>query len=526
MLQYGVNKLRKYIASSWKVCKKELKSHAPFYLLLAAILLGALFVRTYRTDQVLGFYYDQGRDAKEVWELWHEGDFFLIGPTTGIAGIFRGPFYFYLIAPFYLLSGGNPVLPSYFLSLTSVLALIVMYCLAKKIQDRTTGLFAVIIGGFSFYLMLASRWLSNPTPMLLLSMLLVWAMFAAIDNKKYAWPAIGLISGLSLFHFGSSGEFFYFPALLVLFFWMLKKHGFRGKSSINLSTVGIAGVLFLFTASPLILFDFLHEHILSNNITGFLFGEGSFKSSFGDVIAHRLNFYHGTLGTKIFPWLKVRENVLLAIATLSFLVHLPKLIKNDYIRTLLLLMLSPVIGLLFFQGNFGNIYDYYLTGYYLVFILLFSISLGLIWKHKVGKLFVIFFIYVFFSTNLLLVKSNITTGVDGENTILLGNQKQAVDWVFEDAAGRPFNVDVYVPPVIPHAYDYLFLWRGEAIYNTQPEAEQVELLYTLEEVDPSHPERLREWYDRQSGIGSIEETVRFGGITVERRTRFPNDDSN
>jgi len=44
-------------------------------------------------------------------------------------------------------------------------------------------------------------------------------------------------------------------------------------------------------------------------------------------------------------------------------------------------------------------------------------------------------------------------------------------------------------------------------------------LYTLYEIDPPHPERLDAWLARQDGIGKVEETVKFGGITVERRER-------
>ena len=47
-----------------------------------AIFLGSLglgfFVRIYRLDQLIGFYFDQGRDALVIWRLWHEGKLFLI----------------------------------------------------------------------------------------------------------------------------------------------------------------------------------------------------------------------------------------------------------------------------------------------------------------------------------------------------------------------------------------------------------------------------------------------------------------
>jgi hypothetical protein len=177
---------------------------------------------------------------------------------------------------------------------------------------------------------------------------------------------------------------------------------------------------------------------------------------------------------------------------------------------------APIVGLLFFQGNFGNIYDYYLTGYYLIFILLFAIVLGQIWKYKIGKIFVIYFMIVFLGSNLEIVRYKIIAGVDGPETIAFGNQKQALDWIYKNAQGNKFNVDEYVPPVIPYAYDYLLKWEN----NPNLTSDRVPLLYTLYEVDPPHPERLDAWLKRQNGIGRVVESVKFGGITVDKRIRY------
>lgn len=188
-------------------------------VLILVLLAAAFFVRVYRVDQILGFYYDQGRDGLVIWDLIHNGKFFLIGPTTGIAGVFRGPFYYYLIAPFYLIGNGNPIYPSIFLVLTSVVAIALLYPLGTKILNYETGIFAVILAAFSYRIVMASRWLSNPTPMLLLSVILLCAMFKVLDGKKWAWPIITFTAGLSLFHFGSAGEVFYFPAILIFAIW-------------------------------------------------------------------------------------------------------------------------------------------------------------------------------------------------------------------------------------------------------------------------------------------------------------------
>lgn len=118
------------------------------------------------------------------------------------------------------------------------------------------------------------------------------------------------------------------------------------------------------------------------------------------------------------------------------------------------------------------------------------------------------------------IQRYLQTDANDPNVISLSTQKKAIDWIYNDANGRDFNVDVYVPPVISHSYDYLFKWLGTSYYKKLPVETQVNLLYTVYESDPPHPERLQAWLDRQVGIGNISNEASFGGITVQQRVRI------
>lgn len=502
-----------------KKFKKEVLSHKSVYLCLLVLLALATFFRVFRTDQVLGFYFDQGRDALVIADLLEKGKWFLIGPTTGIAGIFRGPFYYYLIAPFYLIGNGNPLYPALFLAILSVAALVLLYFLAKEAGGRRAGIIAVVLAGFSYYIIYASRWLSNPTPMLLLSLLLVTFMVLVNRGKQWAWVAISFTAGTSLFHFGSSGEFFYFPALLLFTLWQIGV--FKRKIKLpNLSIIVASVVAFVFTAAPLVLFDLKHEHILSNNLVKFLVSEESFKASFWDVVSARWQFLSDVFYSKIFLEKHTLEKLLMVFVVGFGVFNIRRLIKSDVVRVSLLLFLSPWIGLPFFQGNEGNIYDYYLTGYYLIFILLFAVILSALSRYHLGKLIVVALLYLFLKQNTAPAWSFMNDGLDGPNTVAFGNQKQAMDWIFEDAQGAQFNIDAYVPPVIPYTYTYLGRWYTNGLMKQGLIEEQTPLLYTLYEVDPPHPERLEAWLKRQEGIGKVLKEQTFGGITVQRRIRL------
>jgi len=441
----------------------------------------------------------------------------MIGPVTGLAGIFLGPFYYYLIAPFYLISGGNPVLPAVFLAILSTIAIHVVYVLGKEFEDRITGLVAAVIAGFSYYIVLAGRWLSNPTSILLTSVLLLLSMWKIVKGEsKRWWIAIALLIGISL-HFEAASAVFYLPMILVFALW-------QRKNFPSIKILLISAIVLLGTFLPQIIFNFRHENLFVNNFRQMLIEENSFKLSFWEVLTVRLKYFWTVFHSKILPelenWVLVFTAIILGIS-----VKRKKEFTKNAIILLTIFIGVPMIGFIFFQGNSGNIYDYYMTGYYLPLILLFSMGLVKLLRTNMGKIIFLIFFAIFFARNGLFMKHHLTTGVDEPEHITLGNELQAVNWVLEDAEQRgEFNVDVYVPPVIPHSYDYLFLWQatekcGDDICQMNL-AERVPLLYTLYEADSYHYDRLEAWIAKQEGIGEVVEETSFGGITVQRRPRY------
>ena len=271
-------------------------------------------------------------------------------------------------------------------------------------------------------------------------------------------------------------------------------------------------VLLIF--SPQIIFDVVKGGVLSQAIKKFVFEEGSFKFSFWEILKLRLAFYWEMLSFKIWVGRAPEFVGFFVLSILSILLHIKELWKKDGFKILVLLGASPLIGMIFFQGNEGNVFDYYFTGYYLIYVLLFSVGLGFFAKNKFVIVMLAIFFILFFKVQIPAIKGYL---INGRSNINLKEQLQAIDWIYKNADGQPFNVDVYVPPVIPYAYDYLFIWKGEEV-SLKPSTETVGLLYTLYEVDT--PRRLDPWLARQERIGRVLEEISFRGITVQRRERF------
>ncbi|MBI2268170.1 MAG: glycosyltransferase family 39 protein [Candidatus Blackburnbacteria bacterium] len=512
-------------ARGWqKSLGKEISRNKLLYFLLFLVLALGFFFRVYRTDEILGFYYDQGRDGLVIWDFLHKGKLFLIGPTTGIEGIFRGPWYYWLIAPFYFFGGGDPVWPAVFLAFTTIVATILAYYFGTLISGRLTGFVAAVISAFSFFFIVGARWLSNPTPMFLISMLFVCSLFLIMTGKRWAWIAVGFFLGMAM-QFGSAAEIFYFPVVLGFAVWLASRSGQR-RNLPSLRVLVVALAAFVVAFLPQIVFDLKHDGVLSVAIKKFLFSGESFKLSFWEIVKVRSLFYFTTFSAKLFPTNSELREIFGWFLIPIFLINIKSLFRNSRFVLVLALLVTPMVGMFFFQGNYKNVYDYYFTGYYLIFVLVFSVILTSFGKREITKLLVGLFLVFFLFDNLSMVKKLIYTDVNRETSIVLGSQLQAITWVFNNSRGELFNVDVYVPPVIPWAYDYLFLWQanrrcGQNLCQMQM-VEQAPLLYTLYEIDPPHPERLEAWLERQRGIGKVEDRIKFGGITVERRTRLVN----
>jgi 4-amino-4-deoxy-L-arabinose transferase-like glycosyltransferase len=189
--------------------------------------------------------------------------------------------------------------------------------------------------------------------------------------------------------------------------------------------------------------------------------------------------------------------------------------KRDILKLFFIFLGIPLIGFTLYSGNNGTLYGYYLTGYFLIIILAISFTSSYVWKYKFGKLIIILFILLFLRNNLIQTMNKLKTDVLNSREIVLQNQLIAINWIKEDAKNDKFNIDIYVPPVISHSYNYLLLWN-----NIVQDENESELLYTLYEDDPPHPERLEAWLNRQKGIGKVIYEERFGGIVVQRRERI------
>jgi len=478
------------------------------HFVLTLILIVSAFFRLFRLNLLLGFWYDQGRDALVIWDLIHHGKFFLIGPVTGIEGIFLGPFYYYLLTPFYWLGRGNPVTAAAGLVWITIGAIFLLYFLTRKIYGRQTGLLVAFLYGFSYNLVLFSRWLANPNPLPFFTLLALLCLHEFINNHTSLFLILySFLIGLCL-QLEAASAIFFLPATLIILILERKK-------LTNFKILIYSFLAFYITLVPQVLFNFRHQGILLSAFRRFLIEEKSFSLTLSQIIKLRLSTYYDSFFSKLIPvnnWLRLA--VLVLFFLLFFLFR--KKIFNKGGKFLFIWLIVPIIGFFFYRGNYGYVWDYYFSGAQPAFFILFSAGLVFFWrKNLIGKIIVGSFLIVFLCLNIRSLKNYHQTGIG----ITLRAQKKAIDWIYQDAGSQDFNVDIYVPPQIFCSYSYLFRWYGQEKYGREPETKLLENLYTLEEPDTEHPQFLSAWLKRQDTIGKIIKEYSWGDITVQKRER-------
>lgn len=486
----------------------EIKNKKVEYFVLFIILFFTAFFRLFRLDQLLGFWYDQGRDALVIWDLLHYKRFFLIGPVTGIEGIFLGPFYYYLLTPFYFLGQGSPVMAAAGLSWLTVGATFLIYFLGKKIYGKEVGLLSAFLYGFSYSNVVFSRWLANPNPLPFFTMLVLLSFWLFLKEKKsMAIVLASFIIGLCL-QLEAASAIFFLPATVVFIVWQRKR--------IGLKVLFFSFLAFFITLLPQLYFNFRHDGVLFEAFKKFLVADKSFHFGLIQTLKARVLLYYGIFFGKLLPEGNSLRLLCLALFSAAIIFFRKTLFTKEG-KLLAIWLLSPIVGFLFYRGNRGYIWDYYFTGAMPAFFILYSAGLYfLLKKNFFGKVVVFLFLAVFSFLNLKNIKNYLVSGIG----IKLGAQTRAIDWIYEKAENRPFNADFYVPPQVYYSYSYLMRWYGNGKYGREPETRQVKELYTLYEPDGEHPQFLKSWLERQDTIGKIEDDYSWGDITVQKRERI------
>lgn len=226
-----------------------------FFLIVFVLFLIGFFLRTYRLYDFATFLGDQGRDViilKRILSLEHLP---AIGAPTSVGQVYLGPFYYYFMAPWLLLSRFDPIGPAFGVALLSSLFILLTYFLVKDISNRITALITVVLVTFSSYLIEYSRFSWNPNLLPYFSFLTVYFLIKALrTNKKIHFFLTGAFLSFSI-------QLHYLALFLILL--VALSIIYNKKSFLINSTISFAS--FFFFSLPLLVFDLRHNFLNTKN---------------------------------------------------------------------------------------------------------------------------------------------------------------------------------------------------------------------------------------------------------------------
>lgn len=464
------------------------------------------------------FTYDVGRDMLAVENIVVNHKISFIGQTTGIEGIFYGPWwYIFLSVPFFIFSG-NPQGIAFFVGFIGISTILLSYIVGKKIGGVFLGLIFSAFISFSSIIVVSSSQIWNPNliPFFVLVVFLMLYTFS-FDSKPKTSKTNLLLFGLLL---GIIIDMqIVFGILLFLSICISLILIFRKRLRIKEIPFFVLGLLLIF--SPRIIFEIKHDFLMTKTfISAFSNGSMSPKQfPISDGFFSGLNSLFNTWNATLAGQNSMVGFILITFVFLSLLFFYKKIenTQKQFIQTILIVIVIFLIGFTFFNQA---IWPHYLVGVPVFYILLASlmISSTRIILKKSWVIFSILFVLFWINLNPVQVLDNIRKPLWEGNAAVYRNQVAIIDYVYNDAKGRDFKYIAYTPAVYDYSYRYLFSWYGKKKYGYIPVQKSTELFYVILEPDYDLPFRLRDWLRDREGDGIIQkEKIVKGGIMVQTR---------
>lgn len=390
-------------------------------LLLGLILLVGFFFRTYKIVDRFEFAHDGDLYSWIVKDIVVNHHLRLIGQLTSAPGIFIGPFFYYLLVPFFIIFKMDPIgalVPATLIGLATILS---FYFVFSKFFGKETGL----IGAFLYAVLLTTvgmdRWV---VPTITTSLWAVWYLYTILmmaEGNFSVLLLLGILIGLIWnVHIALLPALLAVPVAIVV----------SGKKPSLKQALNFTAAL-LITSLPLILFETRHHFsqtfaLVNNFLTPQPGPKGLYKLKLVlTMVSKNLNslFFSPQSFPGIF-WL------IPAITASTFILIKQKLINLKKLWPLIAWFLGVI---LFFSASSSPISEYYFANLDIVFLLIVSLLLYQLFKTLgFGKitLFLLFAILLAKNAYFMVTQNYYNKGYV--------EKKAVVEYIARDAATKRY----------------------------------------------------------------------------------------
>ena len=376
------------------------------YLLPAAIIAVGLALRLYQLEQRADFGFDQEVAAWWVRNLLVDHKFSLIGQEISVGGVYIGPFFYYFLSLFYYLFRLDPVAGNIMVTATSLLTMILIYCLSRRLFDQKTAVVSLFLYAISYRLIIYDR-IVAPSNWVMLSAI---AVCLFLLERRYL--LLGVVVGLTLSIHPTA--VLLFPIVAIYLLWNKIKPTFSQLISF------LSPVIIL--VLPLLFFDLRHNYL---NVSGALSAISSAEflpSAYPFLFKFFVNLriIATSFGQILLPsdlvWIKYPLIALLIFAFAKAKIHR---------QILFFWVIIPAIFLSFYRQH---VPEYY-------FLISFPILL-IFFSHFVAR-YKILFLFLILFTVISLQRFSLD-----KNLLSLSYKKAAVKSIADRSQGMPVQIKI------------------------------------------------------------------------------------
>ena len=194
--------------------KKVVLENGVLILFLLLVLVG-LYLRFWNFENSISFGWDQARDAWKTRDLL-VGKWVLDGPRTGVGHFHLGPLWFYLLWPFYYLTGWDPIGAIYLNFFVNIFNFVALFWVTRKVFSDNAALFVTFLYAINREVIEVTQTAWNVSPIPGVSALIFYGIYQVVFKEKYKYiPIVAFLTGLfSHLHF----SVVFLPPIIILSF--------------------------------------------------------------------------------------------------------------------------------------------------------------------------------------------------------------------------------------------------------------------------------------------------------------------
>ncbi len=441
--------------------------------------------------QTVGYTYDQGRDFLKVAEIVTEKNPTFIGPTTGIAGLFHGAWWYYVLVIPFIIFGGLPIGFYYFNFFIQLLSFLVLGFFLLSNFELIGSFIILLLVATSPYFIFTSIFVGNNIMVLPVLLLFLITNYYLLENKTDKRAilhlfTIGLLLGL-ITEFELAFGLFLIPSYIVLIFLIGKLRGIFSSSK----HIGYFALGLLIPFVPRIFFEVKNNFQQTQILIGsFTHGNAQNPNSFAGAYQDRIGLFFG-----YFRSLFAYEPVLI-LSMLFIIIGLISLAQNKTSKVSgAAIFFFSLLGFLFlFSGLnkdsffWGNYYEGIQYLYLIILAELFSSQI----KKPILRILSLFIFIIFLILSLSSFVKDLSKKPDNQGN--LKNQTEIVNYIqSKQSKDEKYCVKVYTPPAIPYTYDYLFLYSKLSKQFMLPEKDWIKSKCWLIIENDDFKERQQKW---------------------------------